>query len=64
MPALNVGDTGNGEIKIPYYYKWEFRTGMRGDFEHLVRLLEARNIDKRVGTRQMDTHKFSTQHSK
>ena len=52
--AWNVVDTGNSEIEIPYYYKWEFRTGMRGDFEHLVRLLEARNIDKRVGTRQMD----------
>lgn len=25
---------------LPYYYKWEFRTGKRGDFETLVRQLQ------------------------
>lgn len=44
-------------VELPYYYKWEFRTGLRGDFEYLVRLLEPRVIDKRVGSRLMDCSK-------
>jgi hypothetical protein len=44
-------------VDLPYYYKWEFRTGLRGDFEYLVRLLEPRVIDKRVGSRLMDCSK-------
>ncbi|MEP6811625.1 MAG: hypothetical protein ABI990_01410 [Actinomycetota bacterium] len=39
---------------FPVYYRWFFRTGSRGDFEFLVRLLEPRPVDKRVGTRDMD----------
>jgi hypothetical protein len=39
---------------IPYYYRWEFRTGEEGDFEELVRLLDPRPPDKRVGVRDMD----------
>jgi hypothetical protein len=38
----------------PVYYRWFFRTGSRGDFEFLVRLLQPRPVDKRVGTRDMD----------
>jgi hypothetical protein len=38
----------------PYYYRWYFRTGTVGDFEYLVRLLKAKPVDKRVGTRDMD----------
>ena len=38
----------------PVYYRWFFRTGSRGDFEFLVRLLKPRPVDKRVGTRDMD----------
>ena len=38
----------------PVYYRWFFRTGSHGDFEFLVRLLEPRAVDKRVGTRDMD----------
>ncbi len=30
----------NTPIELPYYYRWEFGTGERGDFEYLVRLLE------------------------
>ncbi len=41
-------------INIPYYFSWEFYTGERGDFEYLVRLLEPREIDKRVGSRQVN----------
>jgi hypothetical protein len=38
----------------PVYYRWFFRTGSRGDFEYLVRLLKPQPVDKRVGTRDMD----------
>ncbi|MGH9969404.1 MAG: hypothetical protein ACREBG_16610 [Pyrinomonadaceae bacterium] len=38
----------------PIYYRWFFRTGTKGDFEFLVDLLEAREVDERVGVRDMD----------
>jgi len=38
----------------PYYYRWYFRTGTVGDFEYLVRLIQPRTADRRVGTREMD----------
>src|SRR5215217_1392403 len=38
----------------PYYYRWYFRTGTVGDFEYLVRLLEPKLIDGRVGRRDID----------
>ena len=40
-------------IDLPYYYRWEFGTGERGDFEHLVRLLEPRALSG-LGIRDMD----------
>lgn len=44
------------EVKLPYYFDWQFRTGLRGDFEYLVRLLEPRELDETydVGQRDMD----------
>jgi hypothetical protein len=39
---------------MPVYYRWFFRTGARGDFEYLVRLLKPQPVDARVGTRPMD----------
>lgn len=46
--------TGTEEsMRLPYYYKWEFRTGQSGDFEHLVRRLEPRQLTQ-VGLREMD----------
>ena len=30
-----------GRERCPYYHRWYFRTGAQGDFEYLVRLLEA-----------------------
>ena len=33
-------------VVLPYYDSWEFRTSQRGDFEFLVRLLEARKLDE------------------
>jgi hypothetical protein len=41
----------------PYYYRWYFRTGSVGDFEYLVRLLQPRTVDPRVGRRDMDVQK-------
>lgn len=47
----------NGALnEYPVYYEWFFRTGMNGDFEYLVGLLEARTMDPKVGVRDMDAH--------
>lgn len=46
---------GAGQRLFPIYYRWSFRTGLKGDFEFLVDLLEARPVDPRVGVRSMDT---------
>ncbi|HEX8205730.1 MAG TPA: hypothetical protein VF587_06710 [Solirubrobacteraceae bacterium] len=40
--------------RLPVYHRWFFRTGTAGDFEQLVRLLQPRPLDPRVGTRNMD----------
>ncbi len=42
------------QIDFPYYHRWYFRTGTVGDFEYLVRLLQAKPADERVGRRDMD----------
>ena len=39
---------------MPFYFRWYFRTGTEGDFEFLVRLLEPRPADERVGRRDID----------
>lgn len=39
---------------FPYYHRWYFRTGTVGDFEYLVRLLQPRPVDKKVGRKDMD----------
>jgi hypothetical protein len=45
------------ETLYPYYYRWYFRTSSVGDFEYLVRLLQPRTVDPRVGRRDMDVQK-------
>ena len=40
--------------ELPYYHRWYFRTGARGDFEYLVRLLKPKVVDSRVGSRDLD----------
>ena len=45
------------KLELPVYYSWEFRTGSGGDFEMLVRLLEARDkadMPPEVGKRRVD----------
>lgn len=39
---------------FPYYFRWYFRTAEEGDFESLVRLLQPRVVDSRVGRRDLD----------
>jgi hypothetical protein len=43
--------------QFPYYHCWAFRTGDIGDFEYLVRLLEPKPVDSRVGRRDMDVQR-------
>jgi hypothetical protein len=38
----------------PVYHRWYFRTGAVGDFEYLVRLLQPKTVDARVGRRPID----------
>jgi hypothetical protein len=46
---------GRAESQLhPFYHRWYFRTGTLGDFEYLVRLLQPRIVDPRVGNRDMD----------
>jgi hypothetical protein len=39
---------------FPVYYEWRFRTGVEGDFEQLVHALIPRDMDPKVGVRDMD----------
>lgn len=43
----------NGEM--PIYFEWFFQTGNNADFESLVKLLEPRAMDPKVGIRDMDS---------
>jgi hypothetical protein len=43
--------------RLPYYYRWQFRTAPIGDFEYLARLLRPRGVDARVGNRDMDVRR-------
>lgn len=45
---------GASNIELPVYYQWRFQTGTSGDFEYLVRLLQARVLPPTVGIREMD----------
>ncbi|NJN26168.1 MAG: hypothetical protein HC819_09415, partial [Cyclobacteriaceae bacterium] len=47
----------NEPANYPYYHRWYFRTGTVGDFEYLVRLLQPRPVDNRVGVRDMDVQR-------
>lgn len=56
-PAWASGAQSPAQVTLPVYFHWEFRTGTGGDFEELVRLLEARDPDDmppEVGKRRMD----------
>ncbi len=58
IPAQKAAwSTAGSEIELPVYYRWSFRTGANFDFESLVKLIEPRVMDKRVGVRPMDCSK-------
>ena len=46
-----------GAVELPVYYEWRFRTGENEDFESMVKRLEPRVADARVGIRGMDGEK-------
>lgn len=46
--------TSGNPAELPYYFDWYFRTGENEDFESLVKRLEPRPVDTRVGIRDMD----------
>jgi len=60
--GVKVADTDDGSRRswetadnlFPVFYDWSFRTGVGGDFESLVRALVPRDMDPRVGIRDMD----------
>ncbi|WP_227376835.1 hypothetical protein [Haladaptatus halobius] len=45
---------GDRIVRLPVYYSWEFRTGLEGDFESLVRELESVELGPDVGYRTID----------
>jgi hypothetical protein len=57
-----IADTDDGTVRswqgaadeFPIYFEWRFRTGVDGDFESLVRALVPRDMDPRVGIRDLD----------
>jgi hypothetical protein len=42
------------QVTLPVYHQWNFRTGAGGDFESLVRLLEARSAPAGLGRRPVN----------
>jgi hypothetical protein len=52
MPGLTTAFVAGRTF--PVYVDWCFSTGAAGDFESLVTALKSRDIDKRVGIREMD----------
>lgn len=52
--AATASAWDNGQAEFPYYDRWQFKTGDLGDFDYLVRLLQPRPVDPRVGVRDMD----------
>jgi hypothetical protein len=56
-PAWESGERSPSEVKLPVYYRWEFRTGTGADFEALVGLLEARDaldMPPQIGKKRID----------
>jgi len=47
-------DATTTNLELPFYYDWYFRTGQEEDFESLVKMLEPRILDPKIGIRMMD----------
>jgi hypothetical protein len=54
--TLSWDSSADDGLQLPYYYRWDFGTGLGGDFEKLVRLLEPRKSEeiKGLGTTSLD----------
>ena len=52
--AASWDNVNGAKGEMPYYYEWYFRTGLNADFESLVKMLEPRPMDPKVGIRDMD----------
>jgi hypothetical protein len=52
---MSAWDHAGPRGEMPVYFEWFFRTGVDADFEALVKLLEPRPMDKKVGIRDMDS---------
>ena len=60
--GITIPDSADGSARswvgpdrvFPVYYEWRFRTGVEGDFEQLVHALIPRDMDPKVGVRDMD----------
>ncbi|HSF53048.1 MAG TPA: hypothetical protein VLA71_04825, partial [Algoriphagus sp.] len=57
IPAQQSAWGMGSDLEFPVYYRWHFRTGANFDFESLVKLIEPRVMDQRVGSRPMDCSK-------
>jgi hypothetical protein len=62
LPAVTTSAWANyagrpETTRYPIYYRFYFRTGAEGDFESLVRLLQPKLPDHRVGRRDIDVQK-------
>ncbi|WP_231491642.1 hypothetical protein [Pedobacter sp. Leaf170] len=53
-PSWNAS---SNNIEFPVYYHWFFKTGDNQDFESLVKILEPRIMDSKLGIRDMDGSK-------
>ncbi len=50
-------DSTTTNLELPFYFDWYFRTGSDEDFESLVKILEPRVLDPKIGIRMMDCSK-------
>lgn len=45
----------SAELELPVYYRWQFRTGAKVDFETLLRMMEPRpTLDPKVGIQELE----------
>src|SRR4029078_5686886 len=53
-PPWSMAPNAPGNVSLPVYYYWEFRTGEREDFESIVARLAPRDFSDTVGRRPID----------
>jgi hypothetical protein len=55
--TASAWEGARGEVLLPVYHRWHFRTGEMQDFLSLVRLLQPKPVDPRVGVRPFDVQR-------